>query len=32
MRTKEFSYIENYAPRPELVLPLDIADSESARS
>jgi arylsulfatase A-like enzyme len=32
VRTKEFSYIENYAPRPELVLPLDIADSESARS
>ena len=26
VRTKEFSYIENYAPRPELVLPLDIAD------
>ncbi|GED99240.1 sulfatase family protein [Gordonia crocea] len=32
VRTKDFSYIENYAPRPELVLPLDIADSSSARS
>lgn len=30
VRTKEFSYIENYAHRPALVLPLDIADSESA--
>ena len=27
IRTKEFSYIENYAPRPVLDLPLDIADS-----
>ncbi|GAB11612.1 putative sulfatase, partial [Gordonia araii NBRC 100433] len=32
VRTKRYSYIENYAPRPELVLPLDIADSSSARS
>lgn len=27
IRTKEFSYIENYAPRPVLDLPWDIADS-----
>jgi arylsulfatase A-like enzyme len=27
VRTKEYSYIENYAPRPELDLPWDIADS-----
>ena len=27
IRTKEYSYIENYAPRPMLDLPLDIADS-----
>lgn len=27
IRTKEFSYIENYAPRPLLDLPWDIADS-----
>ncbi|MBD1320503.1 sulfatase [Gordonia hankookensis] len=32
VRTKEFSYIENYAERPGLLLPLDIADSPSARS
>ncbi|MFZ2239275.1 MAG: sulfatase [Gordonia amarae] len=32
IRTKEFSYIENLAPRPQLLLPLDIADSPSARS
>jgi hypothetical protein len=27
VRTKDFSYIENYAPRPLLDLPWDIADS-----
>ncbi|WLP91750.1 sulfatase [Gordonia sp. NB41Y] len=32
IRTKTHSYIENYAHRPELLLPLDIADSLSARS
>lgn len=32
VRTKQFSYIENYAARPTLLLPLDIADSPSARS
>lgn len=32
VRTKDFSYIENYADRPALLLPLDIADSPSARS
>lgn len=32
IRTKRYSYIENYADRPELLLPLDIADSLSARS
>lgn len=32
VRSKEFSYIENFAHRPELLLPLDIADSLSARS
>lgn len=33
VRTKHHSYIENYAHRPELLLPLDIADSASrARS
>ncbi len=32
IRTKEYSYIENLAPRPQLLLPLDIADSQSARS
>jgi arylsulfatase A-like enzyme len=31
IRTKEFSYIENYAPRPELELPWDIEDSPSGR-
>lgn len=30
IRTKRYSYIENYADRPELLLPLDIADSLSA--
>ncbi|WP_279098610.1 sulfatase family protein [Gordonia bronchialis] len=30
VRTKQFSYLENYAERPELLLPLDIADSLSA--
>jgi hypothetical protein len=29
IRTKEYSYIENYAPRPMLDLPLDIQDSPS---
>jgi len=32
IRTKEFSYIENYAPRPLLDLPLDIEDSPSGRA
>lgn len=32
IRTKDFSYIENYAHRPSLLLPLDIADSLSARA
>ncbi len=32
IRTKRYSYIENYAHRPALLLPLDIADSPSARS
>ncbi|MCS3780991.1 arylsulfatase A-like enzyme [Tsukamurella ocularis] len=32
VRTKQFSYIENYADRPALLLPLDIADSSSAAS
>ncbi|MFW0793193.1 sulfatase [Gordonia sp. CPCC 205515] len=32
VRTKEYSYIENYAERPGLLLPLDIADSLSAKS
>ncbi|MYR07720.1 sulfatase-like hydrolase/transferase [Gordonia sp. SID5947] len=32
VRTKEFSYIESYAERPRLLLPLDIAESPSARS
>lgn len=31
VRTKEFSYIENLADRPALLLPLDIADSPSGR-
>ncbi|WP_369807451.1 hypothetical protein [Mycobacterium sp. E3305] len=29
IRTKEYSYIENYAPRPLLDLPLDIEESPS---
>ncbi|MDH6289955.1 sulfatase family protein [Rhodococcus opacus] len=29
VRTKQFSYIENYAPRPKLELPLDIENSLS---
>ena len=29
VRTKAFSYLENYTDQPELVLPLDIADSLS---
>lgn len=32
VRTARYRYIENYAARPELLLPLDIADSLSARS
>ncbi|MCR5978658.1 sulfatase-like hydrolase/transferase [Gordonia jinghuaiqii] len=32
VRTKDFSYMENYAARPALLLPLDIADSPSARA
>ena len=32
MRTKDYSYIENYAPRPMLDLPLDIADSAPGRA
>ncbi|MFT4041635.1 MAG: sulfatase [Gordonia sp. (in: high G+C Gram-positive bacteria)] len=32
VRTKSHSYIENYVDLPALVLPLDIADSLSARS
>lgn len=32
VRTKRFSYIENYVDGPALLLPLDIADSSSARS
>lgn len=32
IRTKEFSYIENYARRPLLDLPWDIADSASGRA
>jgi arylsulfatase A-like enzyme len=31
IRTKEYSYIENYASRPLLDLPLDIADSAPGR-
>ncbi|MGP4057906.1 sulfatase family protein [Mycobacterium sp. 4D054] len=31
VRTKEYSYIENYAPRPLLDLPWDIADSAPGR-
>ncbi|KUH82215.1 MULTISPECIES: sulfatase [unclassified Mycobacterium] len=32
VRTKEYSYIENYAARPLLDLPLDIADSAPGRT
>jgi arylsulfatase A-like enzyme len=32
VRTRDFSYIENYAIRPALQLPRDIAESRSARS
>lgn len=32
IRTKDFSYIENYAPRPLLDLPLDIAQSAPGRA
>ncbi|MXP21350.1 sulfatase-like hydrolase/transferase [Gordonia sp. HNM0687] len=32
VRTGEYSYIENYADRPILLLPRDIADSPSARA
>lgn len=32
VRTKRFSYIENYVEAPVLLLPLDIAESSSARS
>ncbi|MEE4025971.1 sulfatase [Gordonia sp. PKS22-38] len=32
VRTQEFSYIENFTDRPTLLLPLDIADSASARA
>ncbi|EKF25534.1 type I phosphodiesterase / nucleotide pyrophosphatase family protein [Mycolicibacterium hassiacum DSM 44199] len=32
VRTKEYSYIENYASRPLLDLPLDIADSAPGRA
>lgn len=32
VRTKDYSYIENYAPRPLLDLPWDIADSPSGRA
>ncbi len=32
IRTKEYSYIENYAPRPLLDLPGDIEDSVSGRA
>ncbi|MGV0743703.1 sulfatase family protein [Mycolicibacterium sp. XJ870] len=32
IRTKEYSYIENYAPRPLLDLPWDIADSPPGRT
>ncbi|WP_326548385.1 sulfatase [Mycolicibacterium sp. ND9-15] len=32
VRTKEYSYIENYAARPLLDLPLDIADSAPGRA
>ncbi|MDF0528396.1 sulfatase [Tsukamurella sp. 8F] len=32
VRTKQFSYIENYAARPALLLPLDIADSPTGQA
>jgi arylsulfatase A-like enzyme len=32
IRTKEYSYIENYAPRPLLDLPWDIAESAPGRT
>lgn len=32
VRTKDYSYIENYAPRPLLDLPLDIADSAPGKA
>jgi arylsulfatase A-like enzyme len=32
IRTKDFSYIENYAPRPLLDLPLDIEESAPGRA
>ncbi|GAB17892.1 putative sulfatase [Gordonia effusa NBRC 100432] len=32
VRTEHYSYIENFAPRAALELPLDIADSESGRA
>ncbi|MCE5290774.1 MAG: sulfatase [Nocardiaceae bacterium] len=32
IRTKDYSYIENYAHRPELDLPWDIADSPSGQA
>jgi arylsulfatase A-like enzyme len=32
IRTKDYSYIENYAPRPLLDLPLDIAQSAPGRA
>jgi arylsulfatase A-like enzyme len=32
IRTKDFSYIENYAPRPMLDLPLDIEESAPGRA
>ncbi|MFW0788656.1 sulfatase [Gordonia sp. CPCC 205333] len=32
VRTRDYSYIENFAPRAALELPLDIADSDSGRA
>ncbi|NMO03921.1 sulfatase [Gordonia sp. TBRC 11910] len=32
IRTRHYSYIENFAPRAALELPLDIADSDSGRA
>ena len=32
IRTKEYSYIENYAPRHLVDLPLDIQDSPSGKA